>query len=272
MCESRGTGSTEYQYWQRGQLPPARAGRFYRARSAALQGSAVLVLGGSEGGIASARRHAASLARSGINGLAVAYFGVRGMPSTLMDIPLEYFGAAIAWLKAQPEVDAEQVGLLGISRGSEAALLAALTINTKIAAVVCAMPSNVVVGSWPPGSAAWTWKGKPLPHVCHHGPHAADPLVHLPVERIDAPVLLIGAGNDAVWPSSDMATALYARRRLSVWGKRDVLLQYPNASHRSGRLVPATWEPDNPTATADAAARRDAWPRVLKFFNDNLQR
>ena len=61
---------------------------------------AVIVLGGSSGGLDES--WAALLASHGITALALAYFRVPGMglPAELVDIPLEYFASALAWLRA----------------------------------------------------------------------------------------------------------------------------------------------------------------------------
>lgn len=64
----------------------------------------VLVFGGSDGGLG--RTFVASLlAAHGYPALAVAYFGVPGLPQSLAEIPLEYFVKAIRILRAQPGVD-----------------------------------------------------------------------------------------------------------------------------------------------------------------------
>ncbi|MGH2517644.1 MAG: acyl-CoA thioesterase/BAAT N-terminal domain-containing protein, partial [Ktedonobacterales bacterium] len=82
---------------------------------------AVLALGGSSGGL---REHqAALLASHGVAALALAYFGVEGLPARLANIPLEYFATALEWLAGQRAVRSERIAALGISRGAELALL-----------------------------------------------------------------------------------------------------------------------------------------------------
>ena len=66
------------------------------------------------------------LAAHGYPALAVAYFGVPGLPQNLSAILLEYFERALGWLAAQPGVDPARLVVLGGSRGSEAAELLAV--------------------------------------------------------------------------------------------------------------------------------------------------
>jgi hypothetical protein len=83
----------------------------------------VLVLGGSQGGLASyVMREATLLASHGFAALALAYFYIGSLPDRLAGIPLEYFGDAIRWLQDQPSVRGDRLGVIGTSRGGELAL------------------------------------------------------------------------------------------------------------------------------------------------------
>ena len=95
--------------------PPGRARR-----------PAALVFGGSEGGNGMIDV-AGLLAAHGYPALALAYFGERGLPARLENIPLEYFARAARLLRRQPGVDPARVVAVGASRGGEAALLLAST-------------------------------------------------------------------------------------------------------------------------------------------------
>src|SRR5437763_1684078 len=88
---------------------------------------AVIVVSGSDGGIATASMYAEPLAALGYASLALAYFAMDGLPRDLVEIPLEYFKRAIDWLRAHPAVDGERIAIVGSSRGGEAALLVAAT-------------------------------------------------------------------------------------------------------------------------------------------------
>jgi len=60
--------------------------------------------------------------------------------------------------------------VLGMSRGSEAAMLTAIHSGIRVQGVVATVPGNVVAGSWPPGGPAWLLDGRPLPFADHSGP------------------------------------------------------------------------------------------------------
>jgi hypothetical protein len=99
-------------------------GQFFppRGAPAGRRRPAVLIIGGSQGGLSSPLL-AAALAGHGYPALDLAYFAAPGLPASLADIPLEYFARALRWLRRQPQVNPVHVLALGISFGSEAALL-----------------------------------------------------------------------------------------------------------------------------------------------------
>jgi hypothetical protein len=123
----------------------------------------VLVFGGSEGGLGGGDE-AAALASHGYPALALAYFGEPGLPSTLTDVPLEYFATALRWLARQPGVDPDRMVVDGVSRGSEAALLLGVTYPELVHAVIAKVPSSAVFSGLPDvNQPAWTRQGTPVP-------------------------------------------------------------------------------------------------------------
>jgi dienelactone hydrolase len=125
---------------------------------------AVILVGGSEGGLETAEVRGMLLASHGYAALAVAYFRAPSLPDQLALIPVETIKRACDYLSRLSMVDAGRIGIVGGSRGAELALLAASAFP-EIRAVVAYSPSNVswaAIAGGPP-QAAWTLLGKPVP-------------------------------------------------------------------------------------------------------------
>lgn len=256
-------------------LRPGRVGFYgdlYRPPSQPARRPGLVLLGGSEGGLSLADRLEAGLfASHGYPTLALAYFGEQALPAALSDIRLEYFGTALRWLARQPGVDPQKLVLSGGSRGSEAALLVAAHMPGLVRAVIALVPSNVTLCGYPDcPKPAWLLHGKPLPYVDHFGPHSKNPAAVIPVEHINGPILMVCGGADDVWPSCPMAHAIADRRRSHHVGSHDILLDYPNADHNVGLLIPnlAYRTPgfDEQAKRADRKGRTRAWPVTLRFL------
>jgi dienelactone hydrolase len=246
---------------------PAKSGFYaeYFRPPATSSHTAVVLLGGSNGGLANGFA-AGLLASHGYPVLSLAYFGEPGLPSELQRIPLEYFQRAISWLAEQPEADPKRITVLGVSRGGEAALLIGATYPQLVRAVAAYVPSDRVYPSpTNPAVPAWTFARKPV----------ASQLIA--VEKISGPVFLVGGGDDLVWPSSFSVSNV--AKRMNDHRRRDVTaLNYAHAGHGAGAIVPNL--PTAPTIntryglrhfggtpSADAAARADSWPKLLRFLS-----
>jgi dienelactone hydrolase len=197
---------------------------------------AVIVVSGSDGGIAYAKKVAEVLAGNGISSLAVAYWKTDNTPQTLSLIPIETMQSAVDWLTQQGY---PQVGIYGFSKGAEYSLTAASLIP-QIRFVVAVVPaSNVFEGIAKPnysGTSSWTWQGRPLPYVSFGGaPNFSIKKIiadgefgfrkmyldalsaygneenTIKVENINGPVLLLSAKGDSQWPSEQMGDLIYKR-------------------------------------------------------------
>ena len=237
---------------------------YFCSRPSDVRRPAVLILGGSEGGIPSTLE-CALLASHGYSALALAYFGARGLPAGLENIRLEYFARALRWLGRQPAVDPHKVVIKGASRGGELALILGAVYPRLVHGVAAYVPSSVVNQSPTGTGPAWTLHGRELPFL------------DIPVERIAGPVMLVGAGRDAVWESGFAVTVL--ADRLRAHGRRDVTaLVYPQAGHAVGYTVPNLRDPTvvvasnglplpfGGSAPADARARTASWAQLLAFL------
>lgn len=248
-------------------------GQFWHPVSPVKRGPAVLVLGGSEGGLPGALLPAL-LASNGYPALGVAYFAEPGLPKTLSRIPLDYFATALRWLARQPGVDPSRIAVLGISRGSEAAQLLGVYYPDLVHAVIASVPSNVAVCSYPGCTGpAWTLHGRALPYTSmfDNPSPSDDPAAVIPDQRIQGPVFLDCAEADQTWTSCPYAQAIV--RLLDAdhdhWAHQ--LYAYPGAGHDFGQLVPyepkspavAATDPDYPT---DQQAEALLWPHLLSFL------
>ena len=244
----------------------------------------VLVLGGSEGGMPA--RRAAWLASHGNAALALCYFRCEGRPPELERIPLEYFGQALAWLSHREEVNADELAVMGVSRGGELSLQLG-SMFPVIKAVVAYVPANIrypaCCGGLPMPS--WTWQGQPLTFA---GPRTKnDPPARMraaiAVEHIQGPVLMIAGRSDGVWPSSDMVGEAASRLRSAHFSQPVMVLDYEHAGHRAGlpEIIPAwTRGAKHPltgtpidyggTPEGNAASSLDAIPKVLEFLRNSL--
>ncbi len=256
---------------------------------------AILLLGGSEGGLgAAADGQARLLAKEGFTVLALAYYRLPGQPQRFELIPLETFTRALDWLKAHDGVDPARLAIMGTSKGAEAALLVA-SRRADISAVVAAVPSQVAWQGFdwsfaPVKTSSWSEGGKPVPFLPIttvgwngdiYGPSLAEAAQHpeaaIPVERIAGPVLLLCGEEDKLWPSCPMARAVKARRDQQGNAPTTTLLAYPDAGHfgvgpalPEGREVPAMITMFGGSEAGNVAARADGWPRTVAFLKQAL--
>jgi dienelactone hydrolase len=245
----------------------------------------VLVVGGSNGGVP--RQLAAWLASRGFAAFALAYFRYEDLPAKLEAIPLEYFSAALSWMGKRPEIAADHIGVLGVSRGGELALQLG-SMYREIKAVVAFVPANVRYGACCGGNSepyAWTWNRAPLAYVNVRALRNPDAVraAAIPVENTQGPVLMISGQDDGVWESSRMADEVVARLKAAHFPYRFEHLKYRHAGHGAGHpaIVPA-WhgrivhpvsgaEVDlGGTPEGNAQSSLDAIPKVLQFLRENL--
>jgi dienelactone hydrolase len=271
----------------------------YTPTGLATRHPAILVLGGSEGGLEGSTKEAKLLAKQGYVTMALAYFGAPGLPEQLTNLPLEYFKTALDTLRARPDVDPARIGLIGTSKGGEAVLLIA-SKYPEVKVVVAGVPSSVVwqginSKNYADASGSWTEKGKPVPFLPYDTSVPFDPsnfmksihdiyaraLVNIDshpdaviqVERIDGPVMLVCGQSDAMWPSCPMSQAVVARLKAKGFRHDVQLLAYPNAGHAAfGPPIPA----DSPRTAelpmyggdipGNLAARADGWDKATAFL------
>jgi len=260
----------------------------------------VITLTGSAGGIDP--WIAPWVVSQGFDVLSLGYFHAEGLPEHLIEQPLEYFLETMKWLEKRPTTSS--IGIVGVSKGAEASLVIASYFPTHVAAIGAWFPTHLVwegidtrsrlggdASFRSPGKSSWTLDGKPLPFVRRffdgpprqrrgggsldaHVPRLdgpIDPAAWIPVERIQAAVFMISAGNDLAWPSQRMAREVKKRMEKRRGGRDVQLHEYPMAGH-------GVFPPGAPvtiglggTRTGNANASADAWTGLRAFLRANLR-
>jgi len=250
----------------------------------------IVVLGGSDGGNLY-EFVAALLAAHGMAALALAYFAYDDLPTELIGLPVEYFEEAVQWLGRRPEVGRARVGVLGFSRGGEAALIVGASCP-DVAAVVALVASGMSGGGVGAdfsamSQSAWTRGGQPLPLL----PPPWDPVsmaeaqeamatgkpfaaragilralesagsrvseVAIPVERTRGPILMMSGEDDQLWGSTELTAIAEERLRASPFAHPFEHLRYPGAGH-FGCLPPNL-------PTTSTSARHALAPMALEY-------
>jgi predicted esterase len=209
---------------------------------------ALVLLGGSEGGKVwsslQTRKLVNQLVSQGYTLLSLAYFNAEGLPPLLSEVPLEYFENAFHWLASQPEILSDELALMGISKGGEVSLLLG-GMHPNIKAIIALSPSHVVwqevprVGArmGPDVKSEWSYQGKGLScipygiaaytigtviktllfgELCKIHEQAllnssSFEAARIPVEKIQAAILLISGKRDKMWPSTMMSEQVISR-------------------------------------------------------------
>ena len=247
---------------------------------------------------------AQGMADHGYATLALFYCGVDTSRPQLQEIPLEIFKTALDWLRAQPSVDPDRVGIIGASAGAAAGLLAAAR-DPRVKAVVAVVPGNVVwqapiAGGEP--KSMFSLGGKPLPFLPGDISlptearltfarnsllsQGINPRAIIPVEKIRAPILLISGKDDLSWPSSLMAEQIVARLKESKFSHPYENLSYADAGHGFfaahdsedpwfaelyPRLMTSAIDKQlGGTTAGNSTAQKDSWPKTLSFLQKYL--
>jgi dienelactone hydrolase len=254
----------------------------------------IVVIGGSGGGIGWQKAMAELLSAHGYAALALAYFGMEGLPDSLERIPLEYCGRAIDWMDRSDLVKKKRLAVMGVSKGAELALLLG-TRFPAVGAVIAYVPSSVVFQSLAPGyprTSSWTYEEREMayvPYLITERYRASGQLVDLyedslmnrvaaeaasiPVERIGGPILLLSGQDDTLWPSTQMAGEVMKRLRKNKHPFTDRHFAYSDAGHFIARypyFPSAGSTRRGGTEQGNARAQADSWEKVLGFLKDYL--
>lgn len=187
---------------------------FYDKKS--LKAPALIIVSGSEGRIEKAQNMAQLLSSRGYICLAVAYFGLEGLPKHLERIPLEGLVGAKDYLRQHPQVDSERIGIYGRSKGTEF-VLAEESLFNDVQCLVLNSPSDVVYegikGKWNSHTSSWTYLQKELSYQkfrlrdylfskLFRKTFPKDCSARIDVGQIHSPILLLGSTVDEIWDAS----------------------------------------------------------------------
>lgn len=199
----------------------------------------LIVMSGSDGGMMLSKQEAMFYHRNGIPALALGLFKTKQTPKELSRVPVEYVERAVAWLK---ELGYQKIGIDGTSKGSEMALIAA-SMFSDISCVIVRVPSHFVSeglsgngkNKAPSGTSCWSYHGKELPYapyrsrtfnilkmfmqekemhiITFNRDKDVTPETLIPIDKIQAPILMLSSKHDEVWPSFESAT--YMEKKLT---------------------------------------------------------
>jgi dienelactone hydrolase len=267
----------------------------------------VIILGGSNGGLY--EWLAQAFASNGFAALTMAYFGYRDLPAELVEIPLEQFPKATAWLKSQPAVRSDRIGLVGGSKGGELAMLLASRYDDYRAVVGWTPGAHVWEGlsqkyfspDYQPISS-WSFHGKGLPfmpfkasaedkakelkgELDSYVPFQKDSLAQsdpaaverarIRVEDIKAPILLISGTDDHTWPAGEFCEAIVATLKKAGFPYEVKHLSHEGGGHQC--FLPYFVTVDHGgisggSPRVDAGSGYKSWAETIAFLHRHLDR
>ena len=227
---------------------------------------------------------------------------VEGLPSRYVDIPVDQLQNVYDWLRHQPGVDDDRIGLYGYSRNAAYVLLAATRFDW-VDAVAAIAPSDVVWEGWGDQVAlgttsSYSWQGEPLAYVPYsenwyremfkfgrgergrlripmdegrwENPRKVA-AARIPVEHFSGAVFVAGGELDDLWSAGHMAQNIAERRAEA--GLATQLLVFPDAGHgligdgQSPIILQFEAEDARPI---QARAQSRTWQATLELFETSL--
>jgi dienelactone hydrolase len=278
---------------------------YYPAKGGLFPG--VIILGGSNGGLY--EWLAQAFASNGFAALTMAYFEYRDLPAELVEIPLEQFPRAAAWLKAQPAVRPDRIGIVGGSKGGELALLLASRFDDFQAVVGWVPAAHVWEGlsqkffspDYQPVSS-WSFNGRALPFmpfkaspedkakemkgelasfVAFHADSLAQADAEviekaaIPVEKIRAPILLVSGTDDQTWPSGEFCLAIMDRLKRAGFPYEAKHVSNEKGGHQSFLPYFVTANRggiSGGSPPADARGGYRSWAETISFLHLHLDK
>lgn len=225
----------------------------------------IILLLGSKGNDAANKALARWVNKSGCAALGFGKWQDPEESDGISEWPLERFGKALDWLKAE---GITKFGVMGVSMGGNMALLAA-SFYSEFSLTIALEAIDVVMEGfeegkkegmteWCTGKSSYTWRGKPLPwqsyHLTeheyfdtmqkssreHHEVRSLElytslkdvpPECFIPIERIGGRLLIIAAGDDVMWESGKYARRMRERLKETPHRSRAAVKIFPYGTH-----------------------------------------
>ena len=261
---------------------------------------AVLVVGGSSGGLFWSEQMAALLSNKGYATLALNYFDHQkeNLPNELLEIQVEYFKDALDWLKNRTEVDKQNISIMGISKGGELSLLLASIFPEEISSVVAYVPSShIFEGISMNGhkrKSSWTYENLPIAYIEYPSdtcfsltmnqndilnihdkamaltsPKQLDE-ARIKIDQIKCPILFISGKKDKTWSSSQMCETMmdYLEHHNCPYDSKHIHFSDMGHTFFLPNLPPII---DDPSISLEDAARSNkvAWDNLVDFLDQN---
>lgn len=247
----------------------------------AIKTPALIIVSGSEGRIEKAQNIAQLLSFRGYICLAVAYFGLEGLPKHLKCIPLECLVEAKSYLRQHPQVDSERIGIYGRSKGAEL-VLAEESIFNDVQCLVLNSPSDVVYegikGKWNSHTSSWTHLQKELPYQKFRLrdylfskffsiTFPKEGYAKIDVSSIHSPILLLGSAVDEIWDASSAIDDIVSHYK----GHQITFKKY----HETGHMLTVAYQPNHRYRRDGRLLMKeskDSWLATIHFFDRHLKK
>jgi len=213
-------------------------GELFEPENNRYTGKALILCTGSDGDFNMVRTLSKGLSNNGITVLGLGYFKVKGTPSTLNQVPIEYIEKAGKYLKSE---GFNKIGMWGFSAGSVYSLLGGVYFPDLISLVIASSPSNFVFQSFGAptlvNKSAFSYKGKQIPFEPNANRFDVMKTIYLmirdlepntlylfdnlektasenhliPVEKMKARLLFFSGKLDKCWPSESSSQMMMKR-------------------------------------------------------------
>ena len=267
----------------------------------------IVWLGGSGSNLAINSPIAALLASHGFNVLSLPYFGEKGLPAKLSEIPLEYFDHVFDWLKKSAITSGKDVYLLGMSKGAELSLILASRYPFIKKMVLWAPHAYCFQGLAFKNVSSWTSGAKPLPYIriknrwilsdaiiciiknqsfgfMHTYKKALNvannkDAARIKVENAKTDLLILTNPQNNIWNSYDGCTLIMETLRSTNYRHKYDMVVYENAGETfyapyiipygdaKIKIAPRLTFSLGGTLEGNAHLQADSWEKTIAFFN-----